>query len=51
LVADGRSDQAIGEALFISSRTASKHVGAILIKLGVTTRAEAAARAVRDGLV
>ena len=51
LVADGRSDQAIGEALFISSRTASKHVGAILAKLGVTTRAEAAARAVRDGLV
>ncbi len=51
LVADGRSDQAIGEALFISSRTASKHVGAILAKLGVTTRAEAAARAVRDGIV
>ena len=50
LVVDGRSDQAIGEALFMSSRTASKHVGAILAKLGVTTRAEAAARAVRDGL-
>ncbi|MFN8592115.1 MAG: tetratricopeptide repeat protein [Thermomicrobiales bacterium] len=50
LVAAGQSDRAIGDALFISRRTASKHVAAILAKLGVNTRAEAAARAVRDGL-
>jgi non-specific serine/threonine protein kinase len=51
LVAAGRSDRAIADALFISRRTASKHVAAILAKLGVASRAEAAAHAVRDGLV
>jgi DNA-binding CsgD family transcriptional regulator/tetratricopeptide (TPR) repeat protein len=50
LLAEGRSDRAIADALFISHRTASKHVGAILAKLGAASRAEAAARAVRDGL-
>jgi non-specific serine/threonine protein kinase len=50
LVAQGSSDRAIADALFISRRTASKHVAAILAKLGVASRAEAAARAVRDGL-
>jgi non-specific serine/threonine protein kinase len=50
LIAAGRSDRAIADALFISRRTASKHVAAILAKLGVASRAEAAVRAVRDGL-
>ena len=50
LVVEGRSDRAIADALFISRRTASKHVAAILAKLGATTRTEAAARAVREGL-
>jgi predicted ATPase/DNA-binding NarL/FixJ family response regulator len=50
LLAQGRSDSAIADTLFISRRTASKHVSAILGKLGASSRAEAAARAVRDGL-
>jgi predicted ATPase/DNA-binding CsgD family transcriptional regulator len=51
LLIDGRSDQQIAGALFISRRTASNHVSSILRKLDVGTRAEAAVRAVRDGLV
>ena len=50
LVAEGKTNQEIADALFISQRTASDHVGAILRKLNVSTRAEAAVRAVRDGL-
>lgn len=50
LLAEGRSDSAIADTLFISRRTASKHVGAILSKLGASSRAEAAARAAREGL-
>jgi DNA-binding CsgD family transcriptional regulator len=51
LLVDGRTDREIAESLFISPRTASKHVGAILIKLDVTTRGEAAVHAVRHTLV
>jgi non-specific serine/threonine protein kinase len=51
LVAAGRSDREIADALFVSRRTASKHVAAILAKLGVPTRAAAATQAVRLGLV
>ena len=36
---------------FISGRTAQTHVTNILAKFGVSTRTEAAARAVRDGLI
>jgi DNA-binding CsgD family transcriptional regulator/tetratricopeptide (TPR) repeat protein len=50
LVADGRSNQQIAEALFISRKTASVHVSHILAKLGVGTRVEAAAAARRLGL-
>jgi ATP/maltotriose-dependent transcriptional regulator MalT len=51
LLVAGQSDREIGEALFISPRTASKHVSSILSKLGVTSRAEAAVHAVRRHLV
>jgi DNA-binding CsgD family transcriptional regulator/tetratricopeptide (TPR) repeat protein len=47
LVAEGRSNQQIAEALFISRKTASVHVSHILTKLGVNTRVEAAAVAHR----
>ena len=46
----GRSNPEIAAALFVSPRTAETHVTHILAKLGVATRAEAAARAVRAGL-
>jgi non-specific serine/threonine protein kinase len=51
LVVAGQTDRQIGDALFISPRTAQVHVANILGKLGVSTRAAAAAIAVRDGLV
>jgi DNA-binding CsgD family transcriptional regulator/tetratricopeptide (TPR) repeat protein len=47
LVADGRSNGQIAEALFISRKTASVHVSNILAKLGVASRGEAAAVAHR----
>ncbi len=50
LIVQGRSNPEIAEALFVSPRTAETHVTHILAKLGVTTRAEAAGRAVRVGL-
>lgn len=50
LVAEGRSNREIAEALFISPKTASVHVSNILAKLGVAGRVEAAAVAHRVGL-
>ena len=50
LVAVGRSNRQIAQALFISPKTASVHVSNILAKLGVHTRVEAAAIAHRLGL-
>jgi predicted ATPase/DNA-binding CsgD family transcriptional regulator len=50
LVATGHADREIAEALFISRRTASEHVGRILQKLGARSRTDAAALAVRIGL-
>jgi DNA-binding NarL/FixJ family response regulator len=47
LLADGRTNRQIAEALFISVKTASVHVSNILAKLGVTNRGEAAAVAHR----
>jgi ATP/maltotriose-dependent transcriptional regulator MalT len=51
LVADGRTNPQIAQALFISPRTAGIHVSNILAKLGVPSRGEAAAVAHRSGLV
>jgi DNA-binding CsgD family transcriptional regulator len=50
LVAAGRTNRQIGEALFISDKTASVHVSHILAKLGATSRAQAAAVASQLGL-
>jgi DNA-binding CsgD family transcriptional regulator/tetratricopeptide (TPR) repeat protein len=50
LVAEGRTNRQIGQALFITEKTASVHVSRILAKLGVASRGEAAAVAHRLGL-
>ena len=51
LIVAGNTDRDIAAALFISERTASKHVSTILQKLNAVSRADAAVRAVRLGLV
>ena len=50
LVAAGRTNRQIGEALYISEKTASVHVSRILAKLGAANRAEAAGIAHTLGL-
>ena len=51
LLAVGKSNREIGDALGISDGTVKIHVTHLLAKLGVTSRAEAIATAVRRGLV
>lgn len=51
LVATGKTNQEIAAALSISEKTVEKHVGAILSKLNVTSRVEAAVWAVQNGMV
>jgi two-component system NarL family response regulator len=51
LVADGKTNQEIGEELFIGPSTARNHISSILMKLQVDNRVQAAVRAVRDRLV
>lgn len=51
LLAEGRSNKAIGRALFVSERTVKFHVSSILAKLGVSNRTEAAAVARERGLL
>ena len=48
LVAEGKSNIEIAEALFLSEKTARNHVSAILSKLGFSNRIEAATYAVRN---
>jgi DNA-binding NarL/FixJ family response regulator/Tfp pilus assembly protein PilF len=50
LVAAGLSNADIADRLVIAPKTAEHHVGKVLAKLGVRSRAEAAALAVREGL-
>jgi DNA-binding NarL/FixJ family response regulator len=50
VLADGRTNRQIAEALFITEKTAAIHVSHILGKLGVVNRVEAAATAYRLGL-
>jgi DNA-binding NarL/FixJ family response regulator len=50
LVAAGRSNRQIAQALFISPKTVGVHVSNILAKLGVAGRVEAATVAHRLGL-
>ena len=51
LVVAGKTNQEIALALKISEKTVEKHVGAILSKLGVASRVEAAVQAIQRGLV
>lgn len=50
LIAEGHSNREIAETLFISRRTAAGHVANLLGKLGLPSRAAAAAFAVRHGI-
>jgi DNA-binding CsgD family transcriptional regulator len=50
LIADGMTDSEIASALFISRRTVATHAGHIYDKIRVSSRAAAAAWAVRHGL-
>lgn len=51
LVVQGKTNQAIGQMLGISEKTVEKHLDSVYRKLGVSSRTEAAVRAVREGLV
>jgi DNA-binding CsgD family transcriptional regulator len=51
LLVQGQSNRQIGDQLHISHHTAANHVRAILLKTGCANRTEAAAWAVRNGLV
>jgi DNA-binding NarL/FixJ family response regulator len=48
LVAEGKSNNEIAEALFLSEKTVRNHVSTILSKLGFSNRIEAATYAVRN---
>jgi DNA-binding NarL/FixJ family response regulator len=50
LVAGGASNRQIARTLVVSERTARTHVSAILAKLGLVSRTQAALWAVREGL-
>lgn len=51
LVAQGKSNQDIADALVISERTARTHVSHVIGKLGLESRIQAALWAIRNGLV
>jgi DNA-binding NarL/FixJ family response regulator len=50
LVAEGRSNRQIGEALFISDRTVARHLTNIFHKIDVESRTQAARYAIEHGL-
>jgi DNA-binding NarL/FixJ family response regulator len=50
LIAEGKTNREIAEALFLSEGTVRNYVSSVLSKLGVSNRAEAAAYAVQHHL-
>jgi DNA-binding NarL/FixJ family response regulator len=50
LVADGRSNRQIGEALYISDRTVARHLTNVFTKIGATSRTQAARYAIDRGM-
>src|SRR5581483_2734753 len=50
LVAEGLTNKEIGARLYLSEKTVRNYVSAILGKLGLTSRVQAAALAVQHGL-
>src|ERR671912_2630439 len=51
LLARGKANKQIAQGLYVSEKTVKAHVSAILMKLGVQSRTQAALYAVRGGLV
>lgn len=51
LLAEGKSNRAIGQCLHISESTVKSHLKSLFVKLDATSRAEAIALAARRGLV
>jgi DNA-binding NarL/FixJ family response regulator len=51
LVAEGRSNKGIGDALSISAKTVESHRRNVMHKLGLKSTAELVRYAVRDGLI
>jgi DNA-binding NarL/FixJ family response regulator len=50
LIAQGRSNPEIGEALIVTKRTVETHINNILSKLGFTSRAQVVIWALEKGL-
>ncbi|MDQ0254522.1 two-component system response regulator DegU [Evansella vedderi] len=51
LMTDGKSNRAIGEALYISEKTVKNHVSNILQKMNMNDRTQAVVEAIRNGWV
>ena len=51
LLTDGKTNQGIGSHLGISEKTVEKYLNSMFKKLGVSSRVDAAVRAIRDRLV
>ena len=51
LLADGKSNRAIGETLYISEKTVKNHVSNILQKMNVNDRTQAVVMAIKNGWV
>lgn len=51
LMAEGKSNKAIGEYLFISEKTVKNHVSSILQKMEVDDRTQAVINSIKNGWV